>query len=190
MSSLKQIEANRRNGAKSRGPITSAGKAASAANSAKSTGPSTPEGKARSARNAIRHGILAHSTVLDTESVERFCEILASFHDELDPVTPIETRFVETMALAEWRRLRLICLEKEQISAEARRQEQAGFNQTEAATDSASPLHFTALALRALCRESDAQELLNRHELRFDRQFQRALNGFRAYRAMRLESEK
>lgn len=190
MSSLKQLEANRRNGAKSRGPITPAGKAASAANSAKSTGPVTPEGKARSARNAIRHGILAHSTVLDGESVERFNDILTSLHHELQPATDIEDHYVETMALAEWRRFRLICLEKEQLTTEARRQEQADVAAPVAEEESISPLRYTALAIRAICRESDAQELLNRHEIRFDRQYQRALNGLAAYRAMRREESK
>src|ERR1019366_9659754 len=43
--------------------------------------------------------------------------------EELLPVTSIESRYVETMALAEWRRLRLICLEKEQLAIETRRQQ-------------------------------------------------------------------
>jgi hypothetical protein len=35
-----------------------------------------------------------------------------------------------------------------------------------------------------------AQELVSRHENRFDRQFLRALNGFYAYRELRPESRK
>ena len=125
MSSIFRIAVSRANGAKSRGPITLAGKLASSANSARSTGPVTPDGKALSSQNAIRHGILAESIVLDSESAERFSEVLSTLQEELQPATSIESRYVETMALAEWGRLWLICLEKEQIVIETRRQEAA-----------------------------------------------------------------
>jgi hypothetical protein len=110
---------------KSRGPVTVAGRLASLANSAKSTGAVTPEGHARSSQNAIRHGILAESIVLDSESAERFSDVLTTLQEELQPTTSIESRYVETMGLAEWRRLRLLCLEKEQLTIETRRQEAA-----------------------------------------------------------------
>jgi hypothetical protein len=147
MSSTLRIDASRANGAKSRGPITVAGRLASLANSAKSTGPVTPEGQACSSQNAFpqnaepvrpyprnaeapgstsgRHGILAESIVLDSESAEGFSDVLTTLQEELEPITSIESRYIETMALAEWRRLRLLCLEKEQITIETRRQEAA-----------------------------------------------------------------
>jgi hypothetical protein len=194
MSSILQSEVSRANGARSRGPVTDAGRLASQANSAKSTGPVTPEGKARSSQNAVRHGILAESVVLDSESVEGFYEVLSTLQDELQPVTSIESRYVETMALAEWRKLRLICLEKEQIAIEIRRQELADLSNLSnlSSQDGAtlSPNHQTALAFRALSDESRAQELLNRYEARYDRQYQRSFNGLRAYRADRRKDEK
>ena len=191
MSSTLRIAASRANGAKSRGPITVAGRLASLANSAKSTGPLTPEGRAISSQNATRHGILAESIVLDSESAERFSEVLAALQEELQPASPIESRYVETMALAEWRRLRLVCLEKEQMTIETRRQEAADLgNLNEAGDVEVSSTRYTALAFRALSDESRAQELLNRYEARYDRQYQRALNGLRAYRADRRKDEK
>jgi hypothetical protein len=193
MSSSLRIDASRANGAESRGPTTIAGRLASLANSAKSTGPSTPEGQARSSQNAIRHGILAESIVLDNESADRFSDVLTTLQDELQPATSIESRYVETMALAEWRRLRLLCLEKEQITIETRRQEAADLSSLsdEAEGDTeVSPIRYTALAFRAMSDESRAQELLNRYEARYDRQYQRAMNGLRAYRADRKKDEK
>ena len=206
MNSIRKIAASRANGAKSRGPVTAAGRFAALANSAKSTGPVTQAGRERSAQNAIRHGILAESVVLDGESVEYFTEVLSTLQDELLPVSAIESRYVETMALAEWRRLRLICLEREQIAIETQRQEAADLgnlnipadlndpdnidkNTTPAATE-VSSLRYTALAFRAMSDESRAQELLNRYESRYDRQYQRAMNGLRAYRAEKREDER
>jgi hypothetical protein len=185
MSSILRIAASRANGAKSRGPVTAAGRLAALANSAKSTGPVTQAGRERSAQNAIRHGILAESIVLGSESADHFCEVLSTLQEELQPASSIESRYVETMALAEWRRLRLICIEKEQITIESERQEAANPN----GSDEVTPIRLTALAFRAMSDESRAQELLNRYESRYDRQYQRAFNGLRAYRADKRNNE-
>jgi hypothetical protein len=191
MSSILRIEASRANGAKSYGPVTVAGRLASLANSAKSTGAITPEGHARSSQNAIRHGILAESMVLGSESAEAFSEVLSTLQEELQPASPIESRYVETMALAEWRRLRLICLEKEQMTIETRRQEAADLGSLSNDGEvEVSSTRYTALAFRALSDESRAQELLNRYEGRYDRQYQRAYNGLRTYRADKRKDEK
>ena len=183
MSSILRIASSRANGAKSHGPVTVDGKLASLANSAHSTGPVTPEGKARSAQNAIRHGILAESIVLDSESAERFSEVLSTLQDELQPASSIESRFVETMALAEWRRMRLMCLEKEQLAMETRRQELADRNMSGADEGveevKVNPMQLTARAFRVLCDESRVTELLNRYEARYNRQYQQALSGSR-----------
>ena len=53
MTSLKQIEANRRN-------------------ALKSTGPTTPEGKERSRRNALRHGLTAETVIAALEDAEDY----------------------------------------------------------------------------------------------------------------------
>jgi hypothetical protein len=46
-----------------------------------------------------------------------------------------------------------------------------------------NPLRSLALAFRALTEESRVTELINRYEARFDRQYNRALNGLRTHRA-------
>jgi hypothetical protein len=186
MSSILRIEASRANGAKSRRPVTVASQLASLANSAKSTRPVTSAGRAISSQNAVRHGILAESIVLDSESAECFSEVLSTLQEELQPASSVESRYVETMALAEWRRLRLICIEKEQIAIETERQESANLS----GSAEVKPIRLTARAFRAMSDESRAQELLNRYESRYDRQYQRAFNGLRAYRADKRKDER
>ena len=205
MSSEKPSErrraASRANGAKSRGPVTPEGKLRSVANSAHSTGPRTPAGKSRSSRNSLRHGLLASSVVLDGESVEMFREILTGLEDELRPDSPIEHRFVETMAISEWRRLRLLSLEKEQFSMEMERQQKvllaalvspAGPAVQEGdapdpdprpAAVEINPARTLVQAFQVLSGHSRASELLSRYENRHDRQYNRALAGLRAHRA-------
>ena len=178
MSSSLRIDASRANGAKSRGPVTVAGRLASLANSAKSTGAVTPKGQARSSQNAFpqngesvrpyprnaeapgstsgRHGILAESIVLDSESAERFSDVLTTLQEELQPVTSIESRYVETMAQ------RLICIEKEQLAIETRRQEAADLSNLSSGSENdddateVRPIRYTALAFRAMSDESRA----------------------------------
>jgi hypothetical protein len=189
MSSSLKIEASRANGAKSRGAVTEDGKRASAANSAKSTGPVTHIGKSRSSQNATRHGLLSESIVLDDECPEHFAVVLSLLEDELTPVTGIEQRFVETMALAQWRQLRLWTVEKVQIDREARKQylERYGreFNQDNEVDD--RPVTFAALAFRAMSDESRALELVGRLDARYDRQYKSALSSFNAHRGARLK---
>jgi hypothetical protein len=177
MSSTLKIESARINGAKSHGPVTAIGKLASAANSAKSTGPTSPEGQARSARNNLRYGMLAEAIVLDTESSDQFATLLARLTEELQPEPGIETHLVEVMAIAEWRTMRLWCIEKEQLVNETQKQALDGCNGT-----GLNPAKCTALAYRALSDGSKLLDLLNRHEARYERQYFRTLARFEARR--------
>jgi hypothetical protein len=94
MSSPKKIQANRRNGARSKGP-------------------KTPEGKRRSRYNAVRHGLLADCTVLENESMDGFQELLQHHVRRFAPIDDIEFGFVEEMASAYWRLRRAFAIEKD-----------------------------------------------------------------------------
>ena len=59
MPTEKQIQASRANGARSKGPVT-------------------PAGKQNSSRSSTRHGLLCRSVVLAEESPDRFAELLAA----------------------------------------------------------------------------------------------------------------
>ena len=84
MSSIKQIEANRRNALKSTGPIT-------------------PEGKARSSRNAVRHGLTAETVIAGMEHVEDYQAFEAAITAGYDAETAVERELVLRLASVLWR---------------------------------------------------------------------------------------
>ena len=92
MSSLKRILSSRANGARSRGPIT-------------------PAGKQASSLNAIRHGLLAKCVVLSNECRENFDILLAQHLDRYRPADDVELSVVEEMASAFWRMRRAWAIE-------------------------------------------------------------------------------
>ncbi len=106
MSTERQIQASRANGAKSRGPVT-------------------PEGKLNSSLNAITHGMLADTIVIKGESKDRFSGVLASLLEEFKPQTPFEASLIETMAVARWRQMRIWGMEQAGMQHEMRRQAEA-----------------------------------------------------------------
>ena len=82
--SLLRSEAARRNGAKSRGPKTDAG-------------------KQRSAQNALKHGMHSRSIVLAGESEAAYQQLRDEYLAENQPQGPAERHLVETLLDAEWR---------------------------------------------------------------------------------------
>jgi hypothetical protein len=78
-----QIEASRRNGAQSRGPATSAGKAASS-------------------QNATTHGLYAKTTVLASESQADFDELREAFFERFLPADLVELELLDGMVKTRW----------------------------------------------------------------------------------------
>ena len=91
------------------------------ANGAKSHGPLTPQGRAASSRNSLRHGFAATSVVLPTESSEEFQALLASYVDQFDPQGGVEQELVQTMVAARWRLLRISNIETALLNNEMTR---------------------------------------------------------------------
>jgi hypothetical protein len=92
MSSLKQIEANRRN-------------------ALKSTGPSTREGKERSRRNAVRHGLAAETVIADLEDAGDYKAFEEAVIADYDVQTAVERELVLRLASVLWRLRRAIGIE-------------------------------------------------------------------------------
>src|ERR1022692_3957971 len=84
MSSLKQIEANRRN-------------------ALKSTGPTTPEGKERSRRNAVRHGLSAETVMAALEDAEDYQAFEVAVIADYDAESAVERELVLRLASVLWR---------------------------------------------------------------------------------------
>ena len=93
MASQEQIDANRRN-------------------AARSTGPKTPEGKAVVSRNSIRHGLASTRAIaLPEENLEEFNALFESLSAQFQPQSPFECSLLQQMAVADWRMRRAVRLE-------------------------------------------------------------------------------
>ena len=92
MTTLKQIEANRRNALKSTGPITD-------------------DGKRRSRRNAIRHGLTAETVIAVLEDPEDYKAFERSIMADFDAQTAVERELVLRLASLMWRLRRATAIE-------------------------------------------------------------------------------
>jgi hypothetical protein len=92
MTSLRQIEANRRN-------------------ALQSTGPTTVGGKDRSRRNAIRHGLSAETVITAVEDIGDYCAFEASVISDYDAKTAVERELVLRLASLLWRLRRATSIE-------------------------------------------------------------------------------
>jgi hypothetical protein len=95
-------------------PATSARAETSRQNGAQSRGPKTSEGKARAAPNALRHGLRAQKyLVLPEEDAAEFADLEAALLEELAPVGALQTVLARRVAIATWRLARADRLEVE-----------------------------------------------------------------------------
>ena len=92
MTSLRQIEANRRN-------------------ATSSTGPRTARGKAVVALNAVQHGLLSRQAVIQGESEAELVELGKRLRSQLAPVGELELLLADRIISTAWRLRRVIALE-------------------------------------------------------------------------------
>src|SRR5215472_10712969 len=92
MTSLKQIEANRRN-------------------ASKSTGPTTAAGKRRSRCNAVRHGLTAETVIGALEDADDYTAFEAAISADYDAPSAIERELVLRLASLRWRLRRALAME-------------------------------------------------------------------------------
>jgi hypothetical protein len=92
MTSLRQIEANRRN-------------------ALESTGPRSANGKQQSRRNALKHGLTAETVIEPLENSEAYQTFEAAIVAEYLPQTPVERELVHRLASLFWRLRRATSIE-------------------------------------------------------------------------------
>jgi hypothetical protein len=137
---------------------------ASRQNGKKSNGPVTAAGKRKSSRNGLRHGIFASTIALEGESRSQCLSLIKALADYYNPEGPVEQILIEKMAAAHWRQTRLWNFERETFAREAAKvRESSGVE---------SPVAVDALAHPAV-----ATAAINQYEMRYDRQFLRALRS-------------
>jgi hypothetical protein len=163
MISERQLEANRRNAAKSNGPITS-------------------EGRAAVRLNALKHGLTAAEIILPTtEDKLEFEQFQASFVEECQPVGPIEHVLVEDIVTARWRLNRIRKMEPGffALGLLSRKSVRENcYSGLDGQAHLADVLSDDAL-------HTDTYDKMSRYEGRFERTFYKALKELQRLQALR-----
>ena len=142
-------------------------KEAARANGAKSRGPVTAEGKARSSKNSTTHGLTAATVVLPGESESRFLSLVDSMMHAYTPATDYEVCLVERMAALTWQQDRLLGIDTVTLAAQMDVIEPT----LNAEVENLSMPVLIALAYRDLSDHSRVLPNLDRHASRIRRQF-------------------
>jgi hypothetical protein len=162
MATQAQIDAARRNGAKSQGPKTS-------------------EGKAVSSMNALRHGMTAKAILLTNENPEAYAKLAEAYYEKFDPADDVERDLVDEMVIAKWRQRR-------DWSNEAALFDLEMDHQTKKIDEQYQKIDHAcryALAFRALADESKSIQLLTRYETSHRRSYYQALSTLLKLRTAR-----
>ncbi len=153
-----QIEAARRNGSRSRGPVT-------------------PEGKARVSQNGTKHGLAGSKCiVLEGESEEKWQSLLESCIAQFQPRTDLELELVEEIAAARWRIRRSRTVETAMINMQIEKQRK------EIEGEYRQP-DYTIRHASAIQGLGANFNLVDRYDTRVRRNFDRAVKNFYDLRA-------
>ncbi len=163
MISERQHEANRRNAAKSNGPIT-------------------PEGRAAVRHNALKHGFTAAEIILPTvEEKIDFEQFRAAFEAEHQPVGPTEEVLVEDIVVSRWRLNRIRKMEPGFFAMELDRLKESRekyFSHLDGQAHLAQAIDHDAF-------HEDVLGKMSRYEARFERTFYKALKELQRLQALR-----
>jgi len=135
-------------------------------NAARSTGPITPEGKRRVGLNALRHGLTGQTVVLPEDDLAAYQKHCAQFHAELKPHGLLETKALQTIADTYWRLDRIRAMENNLFSLGFQEQPE------DLATD--PTIHCALAQAKALDGRGDLLARLSLYEQRLNRTLMQA----------------
>jgi len=167
--------------------------AANRLNAGKSHGPTSPTGKARSSMNALRHGLTARVVVLPSEDMAAYQAFSKEIVDSLDPQTPVERQFAQTVADNQWRINRIRSIEDGMLGmghfTAAQEQVRCAANSDNAGDfDADHPeFHSAMTAARAFRDDSKSFVNLSIYEQRLHRSMKESLRQLKELRAERRE---
>jgi len=138
-------------------------------NGAKSRGPITAAGRARSSQNALKHGLCSQALVLPSEDPSDFDALLAAYLNHLTPTGPVELDLVHEMVAAKWRLDRIARIETQLFT-------EAIDHFEEHSDDPISPDQSLADAFERLASRGSLTAL-HRMESRLTRSYSRALRA-------------
>ena len=151
----------------------------SKANGAKSRGPVTEAGRRRSALNRTSHGMYSTRVVLECESKEIFQMLANFYHDLFQPQDQFETDLLENMINARWKIRRLEAAHTAEIDLTL---EEHRVDIKYKYSPDLDPATLTALAYRI---SAPALETLEKHMERQDRLFSRSYRNLVRHRQNR-----
>jgi hypothetical protein len=133
--------------------------------------------------NALRHGLTARVVVLPTEDMDAYNAFSKEIVDSLDPQTPVERQFAQTVADNQWRINRIRSIEDGML----------GMGHFEAAGDFDCPspeIHSAMTAARAFRDDSKSFVNLSIYEQRLHRSMKESLRQLRELQTERRQREK
>ncbi|NIW00176.1 hypothetical protein GWN26_14060 [Candidatus Saccharibacteria bacterium] len=176
---------------------TEAQKRANRRNAKKSTGPRTREGKATASKNSIKHGLLAHQTIISSENHADFCKERERILSDLVPESPMESMLAERVVILSWRLKRIDHIQNQTIDALNKRNTSGTLNKLTKSllfkgqqlpqADSSDPAQDLALGIMAIKDFSNARVLdrLLMYERRIENSLYKTYLEFQRLQLMR-----
>ena len=169
-------------------PATAAQIEANRRNSAKSCGPKTPAGKEASRANALKHGMTGAGVVLPNEDAAEVERRFAALEGEIEPTHEMERILVRRIAVSSVRMDRGVEQETAHLSERVRRAE-ADFVPPEGTSPEEAARLRAEAGRRAMFDPSKEATLARRYEMAAERGFYKAIKELRQLRKEQEEAD-
>ena len=169
-------------------PATAAQIEANRRNAARSTGPTTTRGKEASRANALKHGMTGEGVVLPNEDAAEVDRRFAALEAEIEPTHEMERILVRRIAVSSVRMDRGVEQETAHLADRVRRAEADFVPPEGAGPEEATRLRAEA-GRRAMFDPSKEATLARRYEMAAERSFHKAIKELRQLRKEQEEAD-